>query len=598
PQDGVPADHGALADDGAVEDGAVPYRDVPPEVAVDETAPSRRCSRVPGRTSGGDSPRDRAAGSEEEWAGQDRRPAHLGPAALRAVHQVPVHGVARPGGPGSHPPVPVGDQRVAPSAEQVHRNGVVPPHVPDPAGVLPPHDYVGVDPALQSALLLAYAVAHELTPEPPVVELVAEPRQHVGAAQVDSHVEVVPREDDRRRVLGEEDRGYRRRGPGRGRVPEEDAVGVRPVQGQEEVVVGTPEGREAVVGTDGVPRRVGVGGPVPSPLIALGVSVVEAPASHLVEQDRHDGARVLLLPGLVARHGAPEVGVRHRVALHEYERVGLDDVPPVELAEGAVGVYFGSFFRRGEKKSSEDSLARVGAVREPHRGDRYLRAPHDPAPPRGARAVPPPNPAVLIVILPAAAPPVLTYPRGARPQVVLDRVGAPSAQDEELLDSGSLEEVDRVTEEGDAVEGAEDQGTLPAAVRRGARRRAVVAGGGGRRVCLGRHRVPGAVERVREEDGLELLLVLAVRRVGRVRLAHGYCCALRLKEACPSPPTTTSLSRDHRSPHFDLRLCDYGMVRCHVHTLECLFGEYNKHHTAVPTAMAKKKSVFPPTCWA
>ena len=131
-------------------------------------------------------------------------------------------------------------QRVAPTAQQVHRHPVVTAHVPQrPTGVLPPvHDVRVYPPGLQAALLLGDAVRHELSAKLAVVEFVGESGEDVGGAHVYAHVEVVAREGDVRRILLEEYRGdgavlgIPTTGGGGAVVPEEDTIGVGGVQSQ------------------------------------------------------------------------------------------------------------------------------------------------------------------------------------------------------------------------------------------------------------------------------------------------------------------------------------------------------------------------------
>jgi hypothetical protein len=73
-------------------------------------------------------------------------------------------------------------------------------------------------------------------------------------------------------------------------------------------------------------------------IVIFVVPSVQSPSAHLLQQYRHDGGGVLLPPTRVTLHGDAEVGVRHDVALHQDEGIGLDDVLSVQLAEGAVVV--------------------------------------------------------------------------------------------------------------------------------------------------------------------------------------------------------------------------------------------------------------------
>mmetsp|Transcript_36271 Transcript_36271/g.77340 ORF Transcript_36271/g.77340 Transcript_36271/m.77340 type:complete len:226 (-) Transcript_36271:922-1599(-) len=180
-----------------------------------------------------------AVGPYEQRANEPCRPPHVRPLSpTRPIHKMAFHHIARRTPTVLAVAVIVGDQRVAPPPQQIHAHAVVPSRVAHPPRVLPSFGNVAEDAALEPHLLLGDTVGDELGAKLAVVELVAKPRQNIGRAYVDAHVEVVPRQRDGAGILLEEDGRDGGRGVAGFGVPEEDAVVVRRVEGQEEVVRG------------------------------------------------------------------------------------------------------------------------------------------------------------------------------------------------------------------------------------------------------------------------------------------------------------------------------------------------------------------------
>lgn len=273
---------------------------------------------------------------------------------------------------------------VAPPAQQVGRDGGIGPGVVNAGGILRRSEDVRIDAVLQSLLLLGAAVGDELTADVAVVEFVGEAGQHVRAANVNAGVEHVGPDVDLA-VRGEEGRRQGESGPAGVGIEQQDAILVVRVDPYHEIVSQRPQRR----GSDDLLGIASAGG------------FGNVPPSHALEQHRHDGGIVLLVPSLVRCEGRNDVDVGHHVAAHEDEGVALDQVALVELSEGIAG---------------------VGAVG-------VLDARHlDAGRPR----------AVL--------------------DVLLDGLGAVDAEHEQLLDAGPGQELDGVVQHGHIVERAQHLG--------------------------------------------------------------------------------------------------------------------------------------------
>lgn len=209
---------------------------------------------------------------------------------------------------------------VAPSAQQVGRDGGIGPRVVNSGGIFRRSEDVGVDAILQSLLLLGAAVGDELTADVAVVEFVGEAGQNVRTANVNAGIEHVGPDVDLA-VGGEEGRREGKGGLVGVRIEQQDAILIVRVDSYNQIISQRPQrrGSDDLLGI--VPGRFG-----------------HVPPSHSLEQHRHDGGIVLLVPGLVRREGRNDVNVGHHVAAHEDEWVRLDEVALVELPEGIAGV--------------------------------------------------------------------------------------------------------------------------------------------------------------------------------------------------------------------------------------------------------------------
>ena len=209
---------------------------------------------------------------------------------------------------------------VAPPAQQVGRDGGIGPRVVDTGGIFRRSEDVGIDAILQSLLLLGAAVGNELTADVAVVEFVGEAGQNVRTANVNAGVEHVGPDVDLA-VGGEEGRREGEGGLVGVGIEQQDAILVVRVDPYNEVISQRPQRR----GSDDLLGIVSGG-------------FGNVPPSHALEQHRHDGGIVLLVPSLVRCEGRNDVDVGHHVAAHEDERIALDQVTLVELPQGIAGV--------------------------------------------------------------------------------------------------------------------------------------------------------------------------------------------------------------------------------------------------------------------